>query len=66
MTEQLNNHNNEYTKCQGSYEIIYVRLDFPGISVVNNLPANAGNTRDVGGLIPVSKRSPGVENGSPL
>ena len=66
MTEQLNNHNNEYTKYQGSHEIIYVRLDFPGISMVNNLPANAGNTRDMSGLIPVSKRSPGVENGSPL
>ena len=34
--------------------------------MVNNPPANAGNARDVDGLIPVSKRSPGVENGNPL
>ena len=62
MIEQLNNHNNEYVKCQGSYEIRYRRLDFLGGSVVNNPPANAGNARDVDKLILLSKRSPGVEN----
>ena len=40
-------------------------MDFPGGSVVKNLPANTGDT---GGevLIPGSGRSPGVGNGSPL
>ena len=33
--------------------------------VVKNLPANAGDARDAG-LIPRSRRSPGVENGNPL
>ena len=36
--------------------------DFPGGSVVKNLPADAGDT----GLIPGSGRSPGGGNGSPL
>ena len=38
---------------------------FPGGSVVKNLPANAGDTRDVGS-IPGSGRSPGVGNGNLL
>ena len=33
--------------------------------MVKNLPARAGDTRDVG-LIPGSERSPGVGNGNPL
>ena len=33
--------------------------------LVNNLPANAGDTRDVG-LIPGSGRSPGGGHGSPV
>ena len=33
--------------------------------MVKNLPANAGDTRDVG-LIPESGRSPGGGNGNPL
>ena len=37
-------------------------LDFPGGSVVKNLPANAG----VAGSIPGSRRSPGDGNGNPL
>ena len=37
----------------------------PGGSVVKNLPANAGDTRDMG-LTPGSRRSPGVPNGNPL
>ena len=36
--------------------------DFPGGSVVKNLPANAGDTGDVG-LIPGLGRSPGGGNG---
>ena len=39
--------------------------EFPGSSVVKNLPASSGDARDVG-LIPVSGRSPGVGNGNPL
>ena len=38
---------------------------FPGGSVVNNLPANAGAMRDVGS-IPGSERSPEEGNGNPL
>ena len=33
--------------------------------MINNLPANAGNTRDVG-FIPGLGRFPGEGNGSPL
>ena len=40
-------------------------LDFPGGSVVRNLPANEGDLR-VGGSIPGSGRSPGEGNGNPL
>ena len=39
---------------------------FPGSAVVKkNLPANSGDTRDMG-LIPGSRRSPGGGNGNPL
>ena len=38
---------------------------FPGGTVVENPPANAGDTRDMGS-IPGSRRSPGVGNGNPL
>ena len=37
-------------------------LDFPGVSVVKNPPANAGDV----GLIPGLGRSPGEGNGNPL
>ena len=37
----------------------------PGGTVVKNLPANAGDTRD-SGLISGLGRSPGVGNGNPL
>ena len=40
-------------------------LDFSGGKVNENLPANAGDTRDVSS-IPASGRSPGVESGKPL
>ena len=41
--------------------------DWPSqmVQLVNNLPANAGNTKDVG-LIPESGRSPRERNGNPL
>ena len=38
---------------------------FPGGSVINNLPANAGDIGDMGST-PRSGRSPGGGNGSPL
>ena len=38
---------------------------FPGDSVVQNPPSDAGDTRDTGS-IPGSGRSPGVRNGNPL
>ena len=40
-------------------------LGFQGGAVVKNLPANAGDTRQVG-LIPGLGRSPRVGNGNPL
>ena len=50
-------------------EFIMVRyipsIGFPGGSVVKNLPANAGDTGDLGS-IPGSGRSPGKGNGNPL
>ena len=49
----------------GSRVPVYRRLAFPGDPVVKNLPANAGDTGDVGS-IPGSGRSPGVGNDNPL
>ena len=50
-------------------EFIMVRyipsMGFPGGSVVKNLPANAGDTGDLGS-IPGSGRSPGKGNGNLL
>ena len=40
-------------------------MGFPGDSVVKNLPANAGDSRDLDS-IPGLGRSSGVENGSSL
>ena len=40
-------------------------MDCPGGTAVENLPINAGDTRD-SGLIPGSRRSPGGRNGNPL
>ena len=39
-------------------------LDFPGGSVVKNLPVNAGDARDAG-LIPGSGTSPGIKKWQP-
>ena len=45
---------------------IYLEMwGFPGDSMVKNLPAKAGDARDVG-LIPGSGRFPGEGNGNPL
>ena len=40
-------------------------LGFPGGSVVKNLPANAGDSREVGSILG-SERFPREENGNPL
>ena len=40
-------------------------MGFPGGEEVKNLPANAGDTRDMG-LIPGLRRSPGIGNGNQL
>ena len=49
--------------------MVYLRIlnivDFPGSSVVKNLPANAGDIRDAG-FIPEYRRSPGGGQGNPL
>ena len=42
-----------------------IKWGFPGVSVIKNLPANAGDPRDAG-LIPALGRSPGGGNGNPL
>ena len=42
-----------------------IELGFPGGSVIKNLPANAGDTEDLGS-IPESGRSPGGGNGNLL
>ena len=49
------------------YIFIYLlqSIGFPGGSVVKNLPANAGDSGDMG-LISRSERSPGGGNGNPL
>ena len=44
---------------------IYCMQGFPGVTVVKNLPANAGDTRDMCS-IPRSERSPGIGNGNSL
>ena len=46
-------------------ETLGYSMGFPGGAVVKNLPANAGDTGDVG-LIPGLGRSPGEGNGNPL
>ena len=43
----------------------WYRWEFPGGALVKNLPANAGDTRDLG-LIPGLERSLEVENGNPF
>ena len=45
--------------------MLYLKLEIfeSGGTVIKNLPANAGDTRDVG-VIPESGRSPGVGNGN--
>ena len=47
----------------GIYVALYYLLSVPGVSVVKNLPANAGATGDVD-LIPESGRSPEEGNGN--
>ena len=42
--------------------LLYAKLQFPGGSVVKNLPSNAGDV----GLILGAGRSPGEGNGNPL
>ena len=44
---------------------LFRRRAFQGALVVKNLPANAGDARDVGS-IPGSERSPGEGHGNPL
>ena len=46
------------------FYIFNLYFGFPGGSVVKNPPANAGDTRDAG-MIPGSRRFPGVGNGNP-
>ena len=43
----------------------YISLGLPRWCSIKNLPASAGDTRDVGSL-PILRRSPGEGNGNPL
>ena len=43
----------------------WIYICFPGGTLVKNVPANAGNARDMGS-IPGLGRSPGAGNGNPL
>ena len=64
--EELNvtgQHTTWYTTCDVYQDSC--NLGFQGGSVIKNLPASAGAARDLG-LIPGSRRSPGVGNGNPL
>ena len=45
-----------------AYYLCYTRMDFPGGSVVKNLPANAGDASS----IPELERSPAEGNGNPF
>ena len=55
-----------YIYVHGKHIYIYEReRGFPGDTVVKNLPASAGDTRDTG-LIPGSASFPRVGNGNPL
>ena len=47
------------------YLYLYEIMGFPCGAIVKNLPANAGDARDMGS-IPESRRSPGVGKGNPL
>ena len=55
-----------YSRSLVKLKCLYGNIQgFPGIRVVKNPPANAGDTRDVG-LIPRSGRYPGVGTGDQL
>ena len=43
---------------------IYLKWGFPGVTLVKNLPANAGDAGDTGSILG-SERSPGGGNGNP-
>ena len=45
--------------------MIQLHYGFYGVIIVKNLPANAGDAKDMS-LIPRSGRSPGEGNGNPL
>ena len=49
----------------GIFSTKYRRLNFPGGSVVKNLPASKGDVGDTGSVLPTG-RSPGEGNGSLL
>ena len=59
---QIPSHTHTYTHTHIHTRIIYRALDFPGVSVVKNLPINAGDSGSVPGL----GRSPGEGNDNPL
>ena len=63
----LNKHS--FTEIRDIYKSVnlehIIMLGFPGDTVVKNLPASSGDTRDMG-AVPGLGRSPGVGNGNLL
>ena len=63
----LNKHT--FTEIRDIYKSVHlehiIMLGFPGDTVVKNLPASSGDTRDMG-AVPGLGRSPGGGNGNPL
>ena len=56
---------NHFLKLSHKYVFIFFQTPEQVVLVVKNLPANAGNIRDMY-LVPVSGRSPGASDGNPL
>ena len=51
--------------CGPAEIVVWILGDLPGSAVVKNMPASAGDARDMD-LIPRWGRSPGVGDGNPL
>ena len=61
----LQGHRSQALNLYENYGNVYMISGFPDVSVVKNLPANAGDARDAG-LIPGWGRYPGGGSGNPL
>ena len=64
-TEELSRMSTGLHRDTTEATLLVMVLGFPGVSVVRNPPANAGDAGDLAS-IPVSGRPPGEGNGNPL